>query len=108
MNVRAYRNIKEPVYGIIIKNKQGLQVYVKNTGHERISCPSLIKGSIQEIRFKQKLHLVANDYFLTVGIAELQNGELVQLDRRSDVLQFKIIGTEPVGIVNLNSVIELK
>jgi ABC-type polysaccharide/polyol phosphate transport system ATPase subunit len=108
MNVRAYRNIKEPVYGIIIKNKQGLQLYVKNTGHERISCPSLVKGSIQEIRFKQKLHLVANDYFLTVGIAELQNGELVQLDRRSDVLQFKIIGTEPVGIVNLNSVIELK
>jgi teichoic acid transport system ATP-binding protein len=108
MNVRAYRIIKEPVYGIIIKNKQGLQVYVKNTGHERMSCPGLDKGCIQEVRFKQKLHLVANDYFLTVGVAELQNGELVQLDRRSDVLQFKIIGTEPVGIVNLNSVIELK
>ncbi len=108
MNVRADRIIKEPVYGIIIKNKQGLQVYVKNTDQERMSCPGLDKGSTQEVHFKQKLHLVANDYFLTVGVAEIQNGELVQLDRRSDVLQFKIIGTEPAGIVNLNSVVELK
>jgi teichoic acid transport system ATP-binding protein len=108
MKVRAERVIKEPVYGVIIKNKQGLQIYVKNTLHERLCCPGLDKGSVQEIRFKQKLHLSANDYFLTVGIAEVQNGEFVQLDRRSDVLQFKIIGTEPMGIVNLNSVIELK
>jgi ABC-type polysaccharide/polyol phosphate transport system ATPase subunit len=108
MNVRADRIIKEPVYGIIIKNKQGLQVYVKNTDHERMSCPGLDKGSTQEVHFKQKLHLVANDYFLTVGIAEIQDGELVQLDRRNDVLQFKIIGTEAAGIVNLNSVVELK
>jgi ABC-type polysaccharide/polyol phosphate transport system ATPase subunit len=108
IKIRADRAIKEPVYGIIIKNKQGLQVYVKNTLHERLSCPGLDKGAIQEIHFKQKLHLAANDYFLTVGIAEVQHGELIQLDRRSDVLQFKIIGTEPVGIVNLNSVIELK
>jgi lipopolysaccharide transport system ATP-binding protein len=108
MNVRADRIIKEPVYGIIIKNKQGLQVYVKNTDHERMSCPGLYKGATQEVHFKQKLYLVANDYFLTVGVAEIRNGELVQLDRRSDVLQFKIIGTEPSGIVNLNSVVELK
>jgi len=108
MKVRADRTIKEPVYGMIIKNKQGLQVYVKNTLHERICCPSLEKGSIQEVCFKQKLNLAANDYFLTVGVAELQNGEIIQLDRRSDVLQFKIIGTEPLGIVNLNSSIELR
>jgi ABC-type polysaccharide/polyol phosphate transport system ATPase subunit len=108
MRVRAERFIKEPVYGVIVKNKQGLQVYVKNTLHERLSCSALDKGAIQEVRFKQKLHLTANDYFLSVGIAEVQNGELVQLDRRSDVLQFKIIGTDAAGIVNLNSVIELK
>ena len=108
MRIRADRLIKEPVYGIIIKNKQGLQVYVKNTLHQRLSCPGLDKGAIQEVRFKQELRLAANDYFLSVGIAEVQKGELVQLDRRSDVLQFKIIGTEAVGIVNLNSVIELK
>jgi ABC-type polysaccharide/polyol phosphate transport system ATPase subunit len=108
MKIRAERFIKEPVYGIIIKNKQGLQVYVKNTLHERLTCPGLDKGMTQEVRFKQKLHLAANDYFLSVGIAEVRSGDLVQLDRRSDVLQFKVIGTEPVGIVNLGSVVELK
>ena len=108
MRVRTERLIKEPIYGIIIKNRQGLQVYVKNTLHERFSCPALDKGVTQEVHFKQKLHLVANDYFLSVGIAEIQNGEVIQLDRRSDVLQFKIIGADALGIVNLNAVIELK
>jgi ABC-type polysaccharide/polyol phosphate transport system ATPase subunit len=108
VRVRAARLIKEPVYGVIIKNKQGLEVYVKNTLHERLSCAALAKGAMQEVRFKQKLHLSANDYFLSVGIAEVKNGEVIQLDRRSDVLQFKIIGTDAAGIVNLNSVIELK
>lgn len=108
MKVRARQFIKEPVYGIIIKNRQGLQVYVKNTLHERLSCPPLMEGAVQEVHFRQKLHLIANDYFLSVGIANMRNGEMVQLERRSDVLQFKIIGTEALGIANLNSVIELK
>jgi len=108
LRVRANRFIKEPVYGVIIKNKQGLEVYVKNTLRERLSCSALDKGEMQEVHFKQKLHLSANDYFLSVGIAEVKNGEVIQLDRRSDVLQFKIIGSDAAGIVNLNSVIELK
>ena len=108
MTVRACEFIKEPVYGIIIKNKQGLQVYVKNTLHERLSCPPLARDSVQEVHFRQKLHLAANDYFLSVGISEIRNGEMIQLDRRNDVLQFRVIGSEGIGIVNLNSVIELR
>lgn len=108
MKIRAKTNIREPVYGIIIKNKQGLQVYIKNTLHERLSCPSLSAGTVQQVRFRQNLHLAANDYFVSVGISEVRNGDMVQLDRRNDVLQFKVIGSEGIGIVNLNSVIELE
>jgi len=107
MKIRATTTIREPVYGIIIKNKQGLQVYVKNTLHERLSCPALSEGAIQQVRFRQSLHLAANDYFVSVGISEVRNGDMIQLDRRNDVLQFKVIGSEGIGIVNLNSVIEL-
>lgn len=108
-SVRALSYIKEPVYGIIIKNKEGLQVYGKNSLHQRISCPPLKKGDIQEIHFRQRLYLNANDYFLTVGVAQFQSGEMISLDRRSDVVQFKIVGTEDsFGIANLNSIIELK
>ena len=108
IKTRAVTLIKEPVYGIIIKNKQGLQVYIKNTLHERLSCPSLSPGAVQEVRFRQSLHLAANDYFISVGISEVRDGDMVQLDRRNDVLPFKVIGSEGIGIVNLNSVIELR
>ena len=96
------------VYGIIIKNKQGLQVYIKNTLHERLSCPPLAQSSTQQVHFRQRLHLAANDYFISVGISEVRNGDMVHLDRRNDVVQFKVIGCESLGIVNLNSVIELR
>lgn len=107
--VKACADIKEPVYGIIIKNKQGLQVYGSNTIQHKMVCPSLSKGQTQEVLFRQKLYLNPNDYFVTVGVAESRNGEMISLDRRSDVLQFKIIGPpDSIGIVNLNSEIELK
>jgi ABC-type polysaccharide/polyol phosphate transport system ATPase subunit len=108
LNVRGQKLIKEPVYGIIIKNKQGLQVYIKNTLHERLSCPPLAQSSTQQVHFRQRLHLAANDYFISVGISEVRNGDMVHLDRRNDVVQFKVIGCESLGIVNLNSVIELR
>jgi ABC-type polysaccharide/polyol phosphate transport system ATPase subunit len=106
--VRVQKLIKEPVYGIIIKNKQGLQVYIKNTLHERLSCPPLVLSSTQQVHFRQRLHLAANDYFISVGISEVRNGDMVHLDRRNDVVQFKVIGCESLGIVNLNSVIEVR
>lgn len=105
--VRAHQFIREPIYGIRIKNEQGLQIYMKNSLHQRLSCPPLFAGDTQEIRFRQRLHLASNDYFLSVGVSEFRNGELVVLDRRNDVLQFKVVGAGCLGIANLDSVIEL-
>jgi ABC-type polysaccharide/polyol phosphate transport system ATPase subunit len=105
--VHAHRPVREPIYGIRIRNRQGAQVYVKNSIHRRMTCPSLARGTLQEVRFRQRLPLMANDYFLSVGVSEFQKGEVVALDRRRDVLPFKIVGTDGLGIANLDSLIEL-
>jgi teichoic acid transport system ATP-binding protein len=107
-NVRGHQTVSDPVYGIRIKDKHGLQAYVDNTLHHQLSCPALNCGATQEITFRLKLHLASGDYFITVGISEFRNGNLAVLDRRNDVIQFKVLGADGLGIANLESVVEIK
>lgn len=106
--VRSHLLVKEPVYGIRIKNRQGLQAYVVNSLHQQFVCPALDAGASQKITFHLKLHLASNDYFLTVGVSEYRNGELTVLDRRNDLIQFKVIGAEGLGIANLEAEIAVE
>jgi ABC-type polysaccharide/polyol phosphate transport system ATPase subunit len=106
--VKAHRTIKEPVYGLRFRNKHGVQVYGKNSIHQRFTCPPLLKGATQEVRFRQRLHLMAGDYFLSVGVSEVRDGDVIALDRRQDVFSFTVIGSEGGGIVNLDSTLEIR
>jgi Wzt C-terminal domain len=96
------------VYGLRFRNKHGVQVYVKNSIHQRFTCPPLPKGAAQEVRFRQRLHLMAGDYFLSVGVSEVRDGDVIALDRRQDVFSFKVIGSDGGGIVNLDSTLEIR
>ncbi len=108
IRLRANREVSEPIYGMRIKDRSGIQVYAINSLQLRLKCPALQQGSVQEIRFRPRMNLMAGEYFLSVGVSEFVAGEPVVLDRRNEVLQFRVVGSEGLGIANLGCVIEVK
>ena len=60
-----------PLFGFGIKTLAGIEVYGSNTYMQRISVPASKPGSLQTIRFSFSAPLRPGDYFLDVGVSEM-------------------------------------
>jgi|SRR3972149_3434519 len=109
--VSKLKIMKGAIFGMTIRDAKGQDVYGTNTYYKGIEIPPLTEGSRIEICFTQELNLIPNTYFVTVGFVQIVNGEMIQLDRRFDVAEIKIlsqVGDSSFGIANLNSEITFK
>lgn len=106
--VKASRLINQPVYGIRVRNVRGLDVYIKNTLHERITCPPLRPNIEEIVEVPFVAALVGGEYFLSAGVVEFVNGEQTILDRRLDAVQVSVIGIDgSTGMANLGARFEV-
>jgi lipopolysaccharide transport system ATP-binding protein len=60
-----------PLFGFGIKTLAGIEVYGSNTYMQHIPVPASKPGTLQTIRFSFSAPLRPGDYFLDVGVAEL-------------------------------------
>jgi lipopolysaccharide transport system ATP-binding protein len=60
-----------PLYGFGLKTIAGIEVYGSNTYMQRIAVPASKPGILQTIRFSLSAPLRPGDYFLDVGVAEI-------------------------------------
>ena len=107
----ARRNVARPLFGMTVKDVKGQDVYVTNTLYQGISVPALSEGMEVEVAFSQKLSLIPGSYFVSVGFVEVDQGRIVPIDRRYDVMEIKVTSKgddSSTGIANLDSRISVK
>ena len=88
-----------PVAGILIRNRLGIDVYGTNTKIEGIHTGSFLRGETLEIDFGLDCNLTRQEYTLTVAT---QHSDGTSQDWLDDALQFTVMDTKEIaGLVNL-------
>jgi ABC-type polysaccharide/polyol phosphate transport system ATPase subunit len=103
-SVRADAPIEVPVFALRIKNERGLEVYGTNTHFQNQAVAPLAAGETLRVEFVQDMNLIAGSYFLSVSLVQLVGDDIRPIDRRYDVLEFRVTPADrSFGIANLRS-----
>ena len=103
IRVRAICNgaVADPVVGILIRNRIGMDVYGTNTRLEQIPLGKFEPGESLEVEFQLDCLLTRQEYTLTVAT---QYPDGLSQDWLDDVLSFRVIDTKDLaGVLNLNA-----
>jgi lipopolysaccharide transport system ATP-binding protein len=96
-----HETISEPVIGILVRNRIGMDVFGTNTRLERASLGSIQAGETLEIEFELDCLLSRQEYTLTVAT---QHWNGLSQDWLDDVVEFQVVDTKDVaGVLNLNT-----
>ena len=106
-----YEDVVGVVFGFLIRNIRGVDMYGTTTRTQKISVPSQHQGNIIETRLHGTMWLTNGIYFLTVAIADPDAKTDEQYDLQYDALQFEIQAKEGVyttSVVDLDAHIEFQ
>ena len=103
IQVRAVfrRAVSNPVVGILIRNRIGMDVYGTNTRLEHVELGQFEAGEALEVEFELDCLLSRQEYTLTVA-TQYWNG--LSQDWLDDLTDFRVVDTKDVaGVLNLNT-----
>jgi ABC-type polysaccharide/polyol phosphate transport system ATPase subunit len=105
MRVQFHQDIKNPVFGFLIRNRHGVQVYGTNTEQQQLSLGAVAKGELVEVVFSFDCWLGTDLYSISCAAhssAIFEEG--IGYDWLDGALFFRV--TSPIlieGLVNLNA-----
>lgn len=103
IRIRAICNtaIVDPVVGILIRNRIGMDVYGTNTRLEQVPLGHFEPGEELEVEFQLDCLLTRQEYTLTVAT---QYPDGLSQDWLDDALSFRVIDTKDLaGVLNLHA-----
>ncbi len=103
LRIRAafQKPVSNPVVGILIRNRIGMDIFGTNTRIERADLGDFEPGDEIEVEFELDCLLSRQEYTLTVAV-QYWNG--LSQDWLDDVLDFRVEDTKDVaGVLNLNT-----
>ncbi len=93
--------VLNPVVGILVRNRIGMDVFGTNTRLERVELGTYDSGEKIEVEFELDCLLSRQDYTLTVAT---QHWNGLSQDWLDDVVDFQVVDTKDVaGVLNLNT-----
>ncbi len=93
------RPVSNPVVGILIRNRLGVDVFGTNTRVEHVALGEFSPGDVIQVDFVMDCNLSRQDYTLTVAT---QYSDGTSQDWLDDTLQFTVIEPKQIaGLVNL-------
>jgi lipopolysaccharide transport system ATP-binding protein len=96
-----HQAVADPVVGILIRSRIGMDVFGTNTRLERIELGQFEAGDALEVEFEVDCSLSRQEYTLTVAT---QYGSGLSQDWLDDVADFQVVDTKDVaGVLNLNT-----
>lgn len=99
VGARFARPVADPVVGILVRNRLGIDVFGTNTRVEQISLGDFKAGEVLEIEFALECNLSRQDYTLTVAT---QYPDGTSQDWLDDAVQFTVIEPKEIaGLLNL-------
>jgi len=100
------QTVEDPVVGILIRNRIGMDVFGTNTRLEGIALGTFSKGETLEADFSLDCLLSRQEYTLTVA-TQYWNG--LSQDWLDDLLDFQVVDTKDIaGVLNLNTRIRFR
>ena len=72
--IKSYRDLREPHYGLIIRNNLGLSIFETNTYCMKIKTDPLSRDRIAKIEWQMKIPLIFGTYTFSVGVANAGYG----------------------------------
>ncbi len=101
---RATKALEDPVVGVLIRNRLGIDVFGTNTRIEGVELGPVAAGEAFEVEFGFDCSLTRQDYTLTVAT---QYREGYSQDWLDDALQFSVVDTREVaGLANFKTRVE--
>jgi lipopolysaccharide transport system ATP-binding protein len=103
LRIRAafQKPVSNPVVGILIRNRIGMDIFGTNTRIERADLGDFEQGDEIEVEFELDCLLSRQEYTVTVAV-QYWNG--LSQDWLDDVLDFRVEDTKDVaGVLNLNT-----
>jgi len=90
--LRFYADVTHPIIGLTVKTHEGVTVYGTNSDKLPPASDSRTWKAGECLRLKVEFEclLAPGEYFVSLGVASLQNGELVPHDRRYDAIHFTV------------------
>jgi lipopolysaccharide transport system ATP-binding protein len=100
----AKRDLEDPVVGVLIRNRLGIDVFGTNTRIEGVDLGNIAAGEIFEVEFTFDCLLTRQDYTLTVAT---QHREGYSQDWLDDVLSFSVTDARDVaGLANFKTKVD--
>ncbi len=85
------REVSNLIYGLTVKTVDGAIIYGTNTRLKHVNVSDRGPGDVTVIRFHIRVDLIAAEYFISLGVVELDGlGTETILDRRYDLFHLKI------------------
>jgi len=101
MRVRFHRDIVNPVFGFLIRNRHGISAYGINTRELGLRFGTVNGGEIMEVSFPFDCWLGPDDYSITFAV---HSEDLISYDWLDGVIFFRVIsGMKIDGLANLNA-----
>ena len=101
MRVIFEQDVDKPIFGVMIKNRFGVEVFGTNTLHKKLDTGSFRAGQSVDVEFELEARLGIGIYTLSVAVHHPE-GEF--FDYRVDALVFEVIGApDSIGYAALKT-----
>ena len=102
--VHFHETVKNPIFTITIKNKQGTDITGTNTMFERIETGTVHAGEERIVTYEQQMNLQGGDYLLSLGCTGYVGDNFVVYHRLYDLVSFNVLSDKnTVGFFDMNS-----
>jgi hypothetical protein len=104
--VRINRDLNEPIFGFLLRNRHGIHLYGTNTDLQQVRIGKARRGEIVEVSFPFNCWLAPDSYSVTVAV---HSREGVSYDWLDGVLLFQVVSQVPMdGVANLNALVTIR
>jgi ABC-type polysaccharide/polyol phosphate transport system ATPase subunit len=101
LRARFHRDIHDPLFGFLIRNKHGINAYGANTDQKGVHFDTVRSGEIVEVSFNFDAWLGTASYSVAFAV---HSADGVSYDWLDDVAFFRVVHETPVeGVANLNA-----
>ena len=102
--IHFHETVKNPIFTITIKNKQGTDITGTNTMFERIETGTVNAGENRIVTYEQQMNLQGGDYLLSLGCTGYVGDNFVVYHRLYDLVSFNVLSDKnTVGFFDMNS-----
>ena len=99
-----HETVKNPIFTITIKSKQGTDITGTNTMFERIETGTVNAGEERIVTYEQKMNLQGGDYLLSLGCTGYVGDNFVVYHRLYDLVSFNVLSDKnTVGFFDMDS-----